>query len=43
VLLEENNYIEKINALPVSAWKPLLDLIPEIRSADSFGETVYGQ
>jgi hypothetical protein len=38
MILHENNYIEEINGMPKRAWKPLLDLIPEIHQTDDFGE-----
>ncbi len=38
MILNTENYIEKINALTQQDWKPLLDLIPEIEKSKEFGE-----
>jgi hypothetical protein len=38
MILNTENYIEKINAFTHEDWKPLLDLIPEIEKTKSFGE-----
>lgn len=36
--LKSKNYIEKINSFTKQDWKPLLDLIPEIKKTKVFGE-----
>jgi hypothetical protein len=36
MILSENNCTETINAYAKSHWKPLLDLIPEIKAARKF-------
>ncbi len=38
MILNTENYIEKINAFTQEDWKPLLDLIPELEKTKKFGE-----
>ena len=42
-MLNEENYKEVINAYTTEKWKPLLELIPEIEDASSFGRVAGGQ
>ncbi len=42
-LLQENNYIEKINSYSVEKWEPLFKLIPEIEKTSKFGELRGGE
>ena len=39
-VLNQNNYLEKINAYTLLVWKPLFDLIPEIEAQKEFGQIV---
>ncbi len=41
-ILNEANYIEAIKSYTYEDWKPLLNLIPKIEQAKSFGESVGG-
>jgi len=43
MLLDENNYKEKIDAFTQQDWRPLLELIPKIESASKFGEWSGGK
>ena len=38
MILDENNYKEKIHAFTQQYWQPLIELIPEIESTSKFGE-----
>lgn len=37
MMFNEQNYIEKISALTIADWKPILDLIDMIENVDQFG------
>ena len=41
-VLNESDYIEKLNSYTLSDWKPLLDLIPKIESQEKFGISMGG-
>ncbi len=43
MILNEENYIEKIGNLSKADWKPLLDLIPKIEGTSMFGELKGGE
>ena len=38
MLLDENNYKEKIHAFTQQDWQPLIELIPKVESTSKFGE-----
>ena len=38
MLLDENNYKEKIHAFTQQDWLPLIELIPKVESTSKFGE-----
>jgi len=39
-MLEEEIYVEKINAMSKYDWRPLLELIPEIEATENFGHLI---
>ena len=43
MILEKNNYKEKISAFTDQDWQPLFELTPTIRSTSKFGELVCGE
>ena len=43
MVLQKENYQQKINSLTKSDWKPLLDLIPKIENTEKFGKTKGGK
>lgn len=43
MILEDNNYKEKISAFTSQDWQPLFELIPTIRSTLKFGEMAGGE
>ena len=43
MVLEENNYQEKIAALAAKDWQPLFELIPAIRKTTKFAEMKGGE
>lgn len=43
MVLDENNYQQRINAYTRQDWQPLLELIPELENTTSFGEWAGGQ
>jgi hypothetical protein len=43
MLLDENNYKEKIYAFNRQDWQPLIELIPKIESTSKFGEWADGE
>ncbi len=42
-VLQEDNYIKKINSYTLKDWNPLLELIPEIEKTTKFGELKVGE
>ena len=42
-VLQEDNYIKKINSYTLKDWNPLLELIPEIEKTSKFGELRGGE
>lgn len=43
MLLDENNYKEKIHAFTQQDWQSLIELIPKIESTSNFGEWAGGE
>jgi len=43
MLLNENNYKEKIYAFTHKDWQPLIELIPKIENTSKFGEWAGGE
>jgi hypothetical protein len=43
MVLQKENYQQKINSFTKSDWKPLLDLIPKIENTEKFGEMKGGE
>jgi len=43
MVLQKENYQQKIKSLTKSDWKPLLDLIPKIENTEKFGEMKGGE
>lgn len=42
MVLQESDYVERINALTKKDWQPLLKLIPEIENTKSLGKVTGG-
>jgi len=43
MILDENNYREKLYAFTHQDWRPLIELIPKIESISKFGEMAGGE